>query len=336
MQGSARGHPSPAYSAEAPVPRTTEPAGRQASAKEGGKGLIVGVDIGGTKTQVAYPAGGGLVTCSRFPTPREPRSSMEEIVRAIRSAPLPAPLAGVGVGCPGPLDQEAGTVHSPPNLPLWDDFPITRSLEDRLGVEVLLENDANAGALGEATHGSGRGSRTLFYVTVSTGIGAGVVIDRRIHRGANGLAGEVWAFVPASFGGMDGSPNVTETASGAGMVRRVRELVEKGEKTSLAGGELDAGRVIAAMLEGDPVAVRVVERAHICLAGVVAFAIHLLAPDLVVLAGGLSRDESWFVEPVRERVRRMTAVRRLAETPIRRADLWEDAVLYGAVELFAE
>ena len=156
------------------------------------------------------------------------------IAEAIRKARLPGEPAGVGIGCPGPLDQEQGVVLRPPRLPKWDDFPIVTALQRRLDVPVSLENDANAGALGEALHGSGRGRRRVFYVTISTGVGTGIVIDGRIYRGRRGLAGEIWAFDPACFCGGKGLWNLNDLGSGEGLVRQVRHALEQGARSMIS------------------------------------------------------------------------------------------------------
>ncbi len=299
-------------------------------------GTIVGVDIGGTKTQIGHFRGERIETLLRAATPRDPDAAARLIGNAIAEANLPAPLGGVGVGCPGPLSQADGVVLAPPNLPEWRDFPLAARLSERLGVPVRLENDANAGALGEALHGSGRGCRGLFYMTISTGLGTGTVVDGRIWQGHRGLAGDIWCFRPGAFQGEPDLPNLNDTASGTGLVKRALERMARGEETGLPREGLTAEAVVAAMEAGDPVAVRVVERARDVLAAALAFVVELLAPDVVTLAGGLCRDPAWMVEPVRERFRRLIDVEGLADVPIRRAALWDEAVLYGAVELFRE
>jgi glucokinase len=239
----------------------------------------------------------------------------------------------MGIGCPGPLDQARGIVQSPPNLPQWADFPLADRLRDALGVPVALENDANAGALGEALDGAGRGARTVLYVTISTGIGVGIVIDGRIHRGAHGLAGEVWAFCPNCFASDGPAPNVTDLASGNGLVSLLRGRVADGYPTCLRPDDADMPAILEACAGGDPAACALVADAQRTLAATISFCLHLLDPDVVVLGGGLCTDESWFVAPVRDLVACCVALPALARTPIRRADLWSSAVLHGALAL---
>jgi glucokinase len=295
-------------------------------------GATVGVDIGGTKTRMAWLDGRDLREFYHEPTPDDPERALRDVVDAVRSLELPAPLGRIGIGCPGPLDPDAGVVRSPPNLPAWRDVPVVERLQDELGVPVRLENDANAGALGEALHGSAQGFRWVFYLTISTGIGAGIVIDGRIHRGFRGLAGEVWSFVPAHFG-VESDLTVTELASGAGMTEQVRRALASGRESVIPVDEVSTRSILEASKEGDPLAVETMDRARRTLAGTLCFVLPLLAPDIIVLGGGLCTDPDWFVEPLREAVRSRLRIRSFADVPIRRAELWDRAVLYGAVSL---
>jgi len=298
--------------------------------------VIVGIDIGATKTQMACLDASGLNVFFREPTPQEPRRAIEMIERGIRETDLPGPLAGIGIGCPGPLDQEAGVVQSPPNLRAWKGFRIKALLEDVLGVPVILENDANAGALGEAVYGSGAGYRRVFYVTISTSIGTGIVIDGEIYRGARGLAGEIWAFEPGAFCGGLGRGNINDLCGGAGMVREALRMMAEGAETAIEPGDISAQDIIAAWEKGDTVSRKVVRTARRNLAASICFAIHLLAPDLVALGGGLCTDPQWMLNPVKRLVRKWLTIEGLKKTRIRRARLWDNAVLYGAIALFGD
>jgi glucokinase len=169
-------------------------------------------------------------------------------------------------------------------------------------------------------------------MTISSGIGCGIVIDGRIHRGRHGLAGEVWAFYPGSFTGIE-TPNVNDIASGTGMVMQAKKRMARGEQTALPADGLDMRHILRAAAGGDPLAKAVMEDSQRALAATISAALHVLAPDVVVVGGGLAAQECGFVEPIRERVADMIGLSALAETPIRRAELWDCAVLYGAIEL---
>jgi glucokinase len=202
-------------------------------------------------------------------------------------------------------------------------------LADALRLPVALDNDGNAGALGEAVYGSARGFDRVFYMTISTGIGTGIVVDRRVYQGAHGLAGEIWAFDPRRFSGSAGTI-INDLASGSGLVKQAARLLV-GESPPL-----DAVALMARAASGDPAAAAIAEEARDVLAAALAFAIYLLDPDVVVLGGGMCRNPVEFVEPVVDRVRRQLTIDRLRDTPIRRAALWDAAVLYGAVALIEQ
>jgi glucokinase len=297
--------------------------------------MRIGIDIGGSKTRIAYERGGELHPFHRGPTPQDPAAAVRAIVAAVRAARLPRAPAALGVGCPGPLDLAAGLVLSPPNLPRWDRFPLAAELRSALGVPVVLENDANAGALGEATRGAARGFPAVLYVTLGTGLGVGIVFGGRVHHGAFGLAGEVWAFPPAAFDGAPGD-NLTSLCSANGLVLQAERRLRAGRASALPRDGLTAPAILRAFAAGDALAVEVVELARRALAAALCFSLHLLAPDIVVLGGGLCRDESWFVAPLRERVRAQPGLAALRQVPVRRAALWNEAVLWGAIELAGE
>ncbi len=158
--------------------------------------VIAGIDIGGTKIAVALETlGGGRVATRRLPTEVEigAYSIVENILQAITEIleENRVKLAAVGIGCPSPLDIEKGLVMSPSNLRDWDNFPIVKLFKERFKVPVVLENDANTAALGEYVHGAGRGYRNIIYITVSTGIGGGIIINGEIFHGVSAGAGEL-------------------------------------------------------------------------------------------------------------------------------------------------
>jgi len=298
------------------------------------KATSVGVDIGGTKTKMACLDESGPEVFFHEPTPQSPDDALRMLIAGLKDAELPAPLGAVGIGCPGPLDQEAGIVHSPPNLPGWDSFALGDSLAEALGVPVKLENDANCGALGEAVHGAARDYDRVFYMTISTGLGTGIVFNRKVYRGAFGLAGDIWAYNPASLADAPRGNNLTELASGNGLIHQVQRLVAGGRNTSIPAADITTHTILSAFESGDELGIEVVENARHVLAGTICFVLHLLAPDIVTLAGGLCTDPKWFVDPVTKLVHEEVGIEKLKEIPIQRAELWDDAVLYGALSLF--
>lgn len=220
------------------------------------------------------------------------------------------PVAGVGVSAPGPLDRERGALLSPPNLPGWLDVALRDRLAEALGLPVILENDANAAALAEWRFGAGQGCRDLVYLTMSTGIGAGLILGGRLHTGAGGNAGEL-GHVPVAWDGEPcacGQRGCLEAyAGGAAWTRRLRASAPaEGRVAALAGGRdaVTPEHVVAAAREGDAYALAELERYNGYLArGLVALAFSL-APETVVLGTiPTAAGEALCLEPVRALVR---------------------------------
>jgi len=295
----------------------------------------VAVDIGATKTVVAVFRDGSMDEIDRFLTAETPESEIDLIVSAIRNSELASRATAVGIGAPGPLNPSSGEILAPPNLPGWRNFPLTERLQNRLNLPVRLENDANLGALGEAIHGTGTGYGSIYYLTISTGIGSGLVINGQIIGGHRGIAGEVYAVEPGHFYGRSGEENLNDLASGPGLVRCAKRRMANGEESSLTelAADFDTPELLAAADAGDTVAHDTLEAGRNAIAGLLTTVLFVVAPESIVLAGGLCTESRWFVDPVRERVRRWMPIPELAEVPIERAKLWNKAVLYGAAEL---
>ena len=191
---------------------------------------IAGIDIGGTKIAVALAdSDTQMISRARFPTRVEtgPHRILENTITEIKRMveETGTELVAVGVGCGGPLDRQHGLVLSPPNLPGWDEFPIIKLLEERLGVPALLDNDANAAALGESVYGAGRGLSNIVYMTISTGIGGGLIIAGEPVYGVCDGAGEVGHMTVLPDGpicGCGGRGCLEALCSGTSIARRAR------------------------------------------------------------------------------------------------------------------
>lgn len=284
---------------------------------------VAAVDIGGTRTRIALFAEGEHEPreWKEFPTPRG-GDVLEEISAALRELPG---IGAVGVGCPGPLDPRSGVVLNPPNLSAaWWGLEVAGILEERLGVPAALENDANLGALGESAHGGGCGRDPVLYVTVSTGIGTGLVVGGEIFGGARGYAVEL-GHAPITDGprcrcGRFGCPEVA--ASGTAIARRAREA---GRRVG-AGG---AREVLEAAAGGDGLARRVVEASARDLGRALANAVYAYDPEVVLLGGGVSQSDL-FLELAREAVEAEITLPAFRGVEIRRAHLGERSGIYGA------
>lgn len=288
---------------------------------------VLGIDIGGTKLAVGvFTPEGAKLAAARLPTQvgDGPDRVIRRLVglcrRVVEEAGVPwSAVVAAGVGCGGPLDTVRGLVQNPPNLPGWTDLPLVRLLQEDLGVRVILDNDANAAALGEYRFGAGRGVADLIYLTVSTGIGAGVIIDHRLYRGANGNAGEV-GHISVAYDGRPcncGSRGCLEAyASGSSLAARARESLA-GEPGSLllalagAPERITAEIVVEAVRRRDPLAVRLWEETMEILGAGVANAINVFNPTRVVMGGGMTNAGDLLFAPVR-RIALRRAMRPLA------------------------
>jgi glucokinase len=282
--------------------------------------LVLGVDVGGTKLAAGVVSESGRVLDWRSIPARVgdgPDVMIERHIELCRESLAASGLAegdvlGIGIGCGGPLDPIAGIIQEPPNLPGWVDVPIVARFEAAFAHRAVVENDASAAALGEATFGAGRGRAIVIYLTVSTGIGGGIVIDGRLFRGAGGNAGEVGhqslRYDPDGWPCICGRRGCLEAfASGTNIARRAREAVGAGESSllvELAGGRVEAvtaETVVAGVRAGDSTAVRVWEETLDVLTAGVANLLNIFNPDIVILGGGVTNAGDLLFEPLRTR-----------------------------------
>ena len=306
---------------------------------------VAGFDIGGTKIALAVAdLEGGIIEQTRFPArtaERGPHAIIEEALAEIERmlGATGARLAAVGVGCGGPLDRGRGLILSPPNLPGWDEFPIVKLVEERLGVPALLDNDANAAALGEHRHGAGRGFKHLVYITQSTGIGGGVIMSGKLIHGVCDGAGEVGHMTVLPDGpacGCGGRGCLEALCSGTGLARRARERLAAGAASSLSSlspKEVTGRAVAEAARAGDAVAASVWDEMIHYLAVGVGNLFNVLAPEAVVIGGGVSEAGEQLFGPLRERVRARTRMLPPEKINILQASLGGDSALHGAVIL---
>ena len=282
--------------------------------------LVIGFDVGGSKAVVALGrAGGGILAESRLDDwargawPEDLETLIEAARSLLRNAGLGGgELGGVGVSAPGPLDPAGGVVLSAPNLPGWSDVPVGERIREALGVPVRLENDANAAALAEWRYGAGRGVRNLVYATMSTGIGAGLILDGRLYRGAHFQAGEL-GHVPirargrASAAGLPGT--LEAYAGGAALAERIRADVAGGARTriaELAGGDprrISARLWVEAIRSGDAYARRLRDRFVRDTAQGLAGLVMLLDPEIIVLGTIVQQNPDLFLDGIREHTR---------------------------------
>jgi glucokinase len=292
--------------------------------------LLIGIDLGGTKINTALVNNAGKILTHDYRKTQAsegPDAVIGRMLNAAREVMAeanvePSQVMAVGIGAPGPLDAEAGVVVSPPNLPGWDHVPLRQSISDALALPAFLEKDANAAAMGEHLFGAGQGAQHMIYVTVSTGIGSGLILSGKLYRGTTSMAGEIGhtTIVPDGPQCSCGNYGCLEAlASGTAVARRARERVDKGTSTliaDLAEGDpehITAKVVAQAADQGDAEAQRIIAEAMDYLGIGMANLVNLFNPQIIIIGGGLANIGDALFEPVR-RVITQRAFRAAAET----------------------
>jgi glucokinase len=300
---------------------------------------LLAIEIGGSKLQIfAGNEKGVILERCRFLVDREAGG---EGIRAQIAGALPALISAwqpraIGVGFGGPVRWEKGEILKSHHVPGWNDFPMVSWLRDHAGQPVVVDNDANVAALGEASHGAGHGRRAVFYITLGSGVGGGLVVDGQIYHGA--MPGEV------EIGHVRLDPDgtiVEDRCSGWAVDRRIRETVKAEPGSALAklvqaaDPGCEARHLSAALAAGDPLAASILDDHANTLGFALSHVAHLLHPDIIVLGGGLTL----LGEPVRARLAAalprylMDAFQPGPEIAL--AALGEDAVPVGSLALAA-
>lgn len=287
----------------------------------------IGIDIGGTNTRVALiDEKGNVSNRTQFATSvDEPSITMNEIIKCIKE--INVEIVGIGVSCPGPLDLVNQKVLNPPNLPGWEDFKLSEELSALTNLPVTLENDANLAAFAESTIGGGKGLSHVQFLTISTGVGSGLVIDGKIQIGAHGFAHEIanmilWnqgpkmnALQPGAIEGICSGTAITYRAQQAGL-----DVTHAGEVNDLA-------------IKGNKVAQEIMEDVYTFLSNGIATIFALVDPSVIILGGSVALKIDGFCEEIERRVK-LKVYPNLAEyVHIVKSELSEDAGLIGAGHL---
>jgi glucokinase len=317
------------------------------------KDLVIGIDIGGTKIATGLLDRQGNILArgiSRSHAGCPPDQVIEAVVQTTGAMLASASIrrdqvAGAGVGCAGHVNCESGVVLTNSNLPNWDFNPLCETLEARLEMPVLLDNDANCAAWGEYRFGAGRGSRHMCYLTFSTGCGMGIIIDGKLYRGATGTAGEIGHVVvnpdgPVCSCGKRGC--LMSFACGIALDRMARERLESGEDTLLrelcgdCPDRVQAESVAEAALQGDAVALHLIETAGRYFGIGLSTIVQVLNPDTIVIGGGLVHIGPLIMDPCLKALRENVHPVLADSARIVLSELWNDAGVVGAGALFTE
>ena len=309
---------------------------------------MIGIDVGGTWLSTALVEGSGnILHLWREATPADQgaQAIVQWVTKAVAEAKAYAceeyeqTPAGIGIGFGGPVDRSTGLVRSSHHVAGWEGIALGDLLQEATGLPTFLENDANAGGLGEALFGVGQGADSLLYVNIGTGIGGAVIINDRIHDGAHSNAGEIGHVVidpqheAVCTCGKHGCLEALTSGNALGQAAR-RRLADQpnldSTLTLLPLEEITGNQVGAAAQEGDPLALDIVRQAAEYLGLALAGAANVLDPELIVVGGGVAELGEVLLQPTREAFARYATPPLSADTPIVAAQLGYNAGVIGA------
>jgi glucokinase len=305
---------------------------------------MIGIDLGGTQVRAALVEGAHVLRRAKTKThadggPTAILKQFEQLISEICGPDDWKRLAGVGVSAPGPLDSKTGTILGIPTLPSWEDFALRDVLASNLRLPVVVENDGIAAAYGEWQYGAGISLDNLVYVTVSTGIGGGVVVDGRLMHGRRGMAGHVGHFKMSPDGPRCscGAMGCFEAfASGTALGKRARETAHHYPASLLgrlsATESIEAHHVAEGARQDDPICLALLcEEANYLGVGFTGL-IHLFSPDRIIMGGGVSQAFDLLEHDVHAVIRR-DAMPPFKTVPVVRSLLGDNSGLIGAAAL---
>ncbi len=291
--------------------------------------ITVGIDFGGTKIKTAIISENGEILGKPVITPTEAQRPSHEIVQSmvktINDALQTAgknitKIAGIGIGSPGPLDLDKGIILNTPNLPTLRNFPLKQKIEDQFNVPVVVNNDANCFVLGEAFWGAGKGLNIVCGVTLGTGFGCGIVLDKKIFSGSTGTAAEVWNSPYQDL-------NFEEFGAARGVVKAYQ---------AMTGEKISSLEIFENAKAGDETAIKAWHEFGVHLGKIIAIMVNFLDPDVFVIGGSVSNAFAFFEQPMIENVHKYINPTPRQHLSILHATLGNDAgVLGAAAQLFA-
>jgi len=310
----------------------------------------IGIDLGGTDIKAGVVDENGTIV-GRWKKSTEAQGGAQVILQRMidltreildDSRTNALEMKGIGIGSPGMIDHKNGiVVKMIDNLPGWSGMRLAEQFETQLGFPTRIDNDANVCALAECLFGAGRGKSDIICYTLGTGVGGGIVIDRRVHHGAHGYAGELGHDTVQLEGlqcscGNKGCVEMYASARAIGLY--AQERLRAGDHSAMLNmadsiDKVTSKTVYDAALQGDALAKAVIERAARYLGAGIATAVCMLNPEMVVVGGGGSNMGDLLLEPVREEVRKRVYFSDTVDTPIVPAKLGEDAGFVGAAGL---
>lgn len=305
---------------------------------------IIGIDLGGTKISGALANFNGDII-AKYTLPTKAEDGEEAVLEGIisvgemvlgESKVNKDNVLAIGIGCPGILNVKEGKIITAPNLP-FRNFNVVKSLKDKFNIPVYLDNDANVAAIGEYVFGAGKGTNNMVFITVSTGIGGGAVLNGRTYRGNTCNALEIGHMTLEKEGPRCNCGNygcAEALASGTAIGRAANEAIKKGEKTSLAHYEkVTSFEVFKEAEKGDELAQKVLNKALNYLGICVANVITSFDPEVVIIGGGVSKGGQIVFDKINEVVKARCFESMWKSTSIVPAALGTDAGVIGAIAL---
>ena len=308
---------------------------------------VLAIDLGGTKVITALISSKGEML-ARETLPTLASEGLESVVNRIFSAidhllslknVTSFQETAISIAAAGVIDMKEGIITSSPNLPGWHDVPLRSMVKERYNVNTFLINDAKAAALGEHQFGTGKGAENLIYITVSTGIGGGIMINGKLYFGASGGAGEIGHMTIDVNGPKCNCGNVgclEVLASGTAIAKEAIKRIREGEQSALrkmVAGKIDnitAEQVSLAAQGGDYLASEVVAKAAVYLATGIVNLVNLFNPEIIIVGGGVSKIGDLLLSPVKQAVRARVFPLMAKAVRILPAGLGDDAGVFGA------
>ena len=310
--------------------------------------IVCGIDIGGTKINTGLiDSDGRIIKNVKVPTiaSEGPDAVISRIIKSVEDVLKLSNIdiksvSGIGIGSPGPLDTEKGIIMNPSNLPGWDNIHITDIIENEFKIKTTLDNDANAAALGEYLYGAGKGSKAFVYVTVSTGVGGGIVTDGKVYHGINSNAAEIGHSI-INFNGPKcncGNYGCLEAyASGTALARFAQEAVDKGYDTiikSIAGPDpISAQHVFEAAKKKDKLAEELVENEAYYLGIGLTNILAFCNPEIIAIGGGVANAWDMFADKMIDTAKKRSLKPIYNACRIVKAELGSNVGLIGAAAL---
>ncbi len=302
---------------------------------------VLAADVGGTNTRMAVVNENGdiLKLLKKSTHCKEGRDEMIKFIvsfagETIEKSKLPKDeICGVGIGFPGPLNADTGTIFNPPNLNGWDNVPLRDILEKELRVPVAIENDANAAALGEWWKGAGSGTSSLVCITLGTGVGGGIVMDGKVWHGASSIAGEIGHTTVIRDGIKCTCGNIgclERYACSGGILKRVNDALLKEKDNDSRQPLTNLKQIDQMVMQGNEIVLNVIKETGVILGIAIANIANLLNPEMIVLFGGVTNLGENLVGPLKEEVKKRAFKKATESLRIELSQLGDNSGILGA------